>query len=196
LPWLLVAYQAPALPSTARVSAWRGLHALGGLYLGPTVCMLPNQVADRGKLEAIGGRVTTAGGSFEILTVEAFEPQAERLLQSRYNEARAAEYAEIVERATAIIDELGRESARGKFTFAEVEENEAGVAKVRAWLRRVAVRDLFGCHARTEAELAILRAEQALAAFTEQAVARESAVEGTAGSTSESSRLRILRSGE
>jgi hypothetical protein len=189
----LVAYQAPASPSTARVSAWRGLHALGGIYLGPTVCLLPSQVADRGKLEAIRGRVMAAGGSFEMLTVEAFEEQAERRLESRYNAARAAEYAEIFERATAIVDELGRESARGKFTFAEVEENEAGIAKVRGWLRRVNVRDLFGCQARSEAELAIKRAEQTLAAFIEQAVARESAVGGSAKPTSESSRLRLVR---
>jgi hypothetical protein len=188
LPWLLVAYQAPASPSTARVLAWRGLHALGGIYLGPTVCLLPSQVADRSKLQAIGDRVTAAGGAFEIMTVEAFEPQAERRLQSRYNEARSAEYAEIAERAAAIVDELGRESARGKFTFAEVEENEAGVAKVRGWVRRVNARDLFGCDSRSEAELAIQRAEQTLAVFTEQAVARGSAVGGSADATSESGR--------
>lgn len=142
--------------------------------------------ADPAKLAAIGGRVRAAGGSLELLTVGAFERGAEGRLQSRYNEARAAEYAEIVERARTLVDELEREGARDKFTFAEVEENEAGVANARGWLRRVTARDLFGCDARSEAELAVRRAEERLAAFTEQAVARESAVGDIADSTSES----------
>jgi hypothetical protein len=49
-----------------------------------------------------------------------------------------------VERPRTLVDELEREGARDKFTFAEVEENEAGVANVRGWLRRVTARDLSG----------------------------------------------------
>lgn len=60
------------------------------------------------------------------------------------------------------------------------------VANVRGWLRRVTARDLFGCDARSEPELAVRRAEERLAAFAEQSVARESAVGDIADSTSES----------
>jgi len=191
--WFLVAYQTPASPSTARVSAWRGLHALGGLYLGPSVCLLARQAADPARLEAIAARVRAAGGSFEVLEVQAFEPDAEVRVRDRYSAARAAEYAEIVERAEALVDELEREAARDKVTFAEVEENEAGLTKIRQWLRRVVARDLFGCVARAEAEAAVRHAEERLAAFTELAVARESGLANTASSDDAIPDLRVVR---
>lgn len=171
--WVLVAYQAPAEPSTARVAAWRGLHRLGGLYLGPTVCVLPAQLAEAGRLDALLARVRSAGGTFEALEIEGFGPDAEARLQARYNEARTAEYGEIVERADALVAELQREAARGKVSFAEVEENEAGLTRIRQWLRRVVTRDLFGCEARQPAEAAVGRAGARLAAFTDKAIARE-----------------------
>ena len=141
---MLVAYRTPAAPSTARVSAWRTLHRMGALYLGPTVCLLPARLADASLLEPLGRRVEAAGGAFEVLAIEAFDDAAEAAVRARCNEARDAEYAEIVERAQALVGRLEREGARGKFTFAEVEENEADLAKLRRWLGRVTARDLFG----------------------------------------------------
>jgi hypothetical protein len=61
----------------------------------------------------------------------------------------------------------------GKFTFAEVEENEAGLAKLRTWLATVSERDIFGASMRGEVELKINDADTALAAFAERAAADE-----------------------
>jgi len=191
--WCLVAYQTPAEPSTARVSAWRGLHRLGGLYLGPTVCLLPARLADQGQLEAIGARVRAAGGAFDVLEIESFAPDAEALIRGRYNEARAAEYAEIVERAAAVVAELDRESTRDKFTFAEVEENEADLTKLRRWLRRVAGRDLFECGARDGADAAVKGTEARLATFVEVAIAREAGAADDGASSSDQPSLRVVR---
>lgn len=171
--WVLAAYRTPSAPSTARVAAWRGMHGLGGLFLGPTVCLLPAALADARQLEAIATRVRAAGGSFELLSVESFAKVAETALRGRYNDARDAEYAEIVERADGLIEELEREGERGKFTFAEVEENEADLAKLQRWLRRVRTRDLFGATGRVPAVEAVDKAAARLEAFTAEAIARE-----------------------
>jgi hypothetical protein len=194
--WILVAYQAPSQPSTARVSAWRALHRLGGLYLGPTVCLLPTRLADSDALDAVGRRIRAAGGSIDLLEVETFAPSAEARLRERYNEARAAEYAEIVERAEAIVTELEREAFRDKFTFAEVEENEADLTRIRQWLRRVATRDLFGCDMRSAAEAALRDATERLTTFADEAMTRETGGHaiGTAGSDDRP--LRIVRGGD
>lgn len=194
--WSLAVYQAPTEPSTARVSAWRGLHRLGGLYLGPSVCLLPARLADSTELEAIAARVRAAGGTFDVLEVESFAPDAEALVQGRYNEARAAEYGEVVERAHALVAELERETARNKFTFAEVEENEADLAKLRQWLRRVAARDLFDCGARGGADAAVRNAEARLAAFVELAMAHEAGPEVEAADPSDRAPLRVVRGGD
>ena len=194
--WTLVAYRTPTEPSTARVSAWRALHRLGGLYLGPTVCLLPTAIADPTQLARIQTRVTAAGGTFDVFEIESFAPVAEARLRSRCNEARADEYAEIVEQSEAIVAELEREGARGKFTFAEVEENEAGLTKLRHWLRRVTVRDVFGCPERAAAGAAVRRAEEQLAAFVERAIARETGAKVAEPFTPHERRLRVVRGQE
>jgi Protein ChrB, N-terminal len=164
---------------------------MGGLYIGPSVCLLPSGVADDARLEEIGRRVRAARGTFDALDIEAFGAEAEASLRERFNDARATEYAEIVERAEALVEEMDREASDGKFTFAEVEENEDGATKIRQWHRRVSARDLFECEARPRAESAIKRAEEHLARFTEEAVAREP--DPGARPDSGDGRLRVVR---
>lgn len=191
--WVLVAYRTPSAPSTARVAAWRGMHGLGGLFLGPTVCLLPAALADARQLEAVATRVRAAGGSFELLPVESFAEEAEASLRGRYNVARDAEYAEVVERADGLIEELEREGAREKFTFAEVEENEADLAKLQRWLRRVRARDLFGAGGRAAAVASVENAAARLESFTAEAIAREGGGPiGVAEADADKGRLRIV----
>lgn len=86
----------------------------------------------------------------------------------RFNAERDAEYAEVVERAEAVVAELDRESGRGKFTFAEVEENDAELAKLRRWMDAIGGRDYHGAGGRCRAEAAIEEARRRLRAFTER----------------------------
>lgn len=193
--WLLAVYRTPTSPSTARVAAWRGLHALGGLFIAPTVCVLPPAVGDARQLDAVAMRVRSAGGSFEVFEVEAFAEATELTLRARYSEARDAEYAEVVEQAEAMIAELDREGARDKFTYAEVEENEADLAKLQRWLRRVRARDVFASAGRAAAVSGVERAATRLEAFVGEAIAREQRLAGEdADTTSESTPLlKIVR---
>src|SRR5215471_8569160 len=128
--WVIAVYRAPKEPSTARVAAWRRLRRLGGLYVGPSVCLVPRGLAERRVLDRIGDGVRAAGGSFDVFDVDAFAEGAHARLVDRFNAARDAEYSEVVERALALQAELEREGGRGKFTFAEVEENEADLGKL------------------------------------------------------------------
>jgi Protein ChrB, N-terminal len=171
--WVLVAYRAPAEPSTARVAAWRRLHRLGGLYIGSSVCLIPRALARPGALDHVAEGVRAAGGTFDVLVVEAFAEEAQALLAGRFNAARDAEYAEVVERAEALQAELEWEGERGKFTFAEVEENEADLVKLQRWLQTVAGRDLLGAPGRPGAEAAVGAAAEAVRRFAERAARME-----------------------
>ena len=51
--WVLIAYRTPKQPSTARVAAWRRLHRLGALYVGPSTCLLPAELAGEQALAAV-----------------------------------------------------------------------------------------------------------------------------------------------
>ena len=171
--WVLVIYRAPKEPSTARVGAWRRLHRLGGLYVGPSVCLIPDALTEGRALDQIADGVRSAGGTFDALVVEAFAQEAQALLTDRFNSARDAEYVEVVERANALQAELEREEAQGKFTFAEVEENEADLGKLQRWLETLGGRDLFGAPGRGAAEQAVREAAGALQRFAERAARLE-----------------------
>ncbi len=61
-----------------------------------------------------------------------------------FAEARDAEYSEVMERCREFHAELKKEREAGKFTFAELEENEEDLAKLEAWVGKIRARDRFG----------------------------------------------------
>jgi len=171
--WLLIAYNTPKQPSTARVTAWRRLHRLGALYIGPSTCLLPAVLADDHALATVAEGITAAGGGIDTFHVEAFAPETHDGLLQRFNADRDAEYAEVVDRAQALVAELDREAERGKFNFAEVEENDADLAKLRRWLEAIAGRDRYDAGGRAGAEQAVAEADRALQVFTERSADAE-----------------------
>jgi hypothetical protein len=159
-----------------RPLGWRpgdGLHRLGGLYIGPSVCLLSHGPTEQRVLDQIADGVRSAGGVFDVLVIDSFAQEAQALLVNRFNSARDAEYAEVVERAQAMEAELEREGERGKFTFAEVEENEADLGKLKRWLETLGTGDLFGAFGRGPAEQAARVAAGALQRFAERAARLE-----------------------
>jgi hypothetical protein len=176
--WILFFYKAPKLPSSARVAAWRRLHKLGAVYLGPSACALPARLEVDAELERVAGSLASAGGSSEMFVVAQLSEESESRLEGLYNAARDAEYDELIERADALIAELEREGAGDKFTFAEVEENEADLAKLRRWAARIRWRDVFGASRRATAEAAVRAAQERLDGFAWIAPERDSEANG------------------
>lgn len=145
------------------------------LYIGPSTCLLPVALADEQALVTVAGGITTAGGGIDIFRIEAFDPETERMLVARFSAERDAEYAEVIEQADALIAELDREAKRGKFGFAEVEENDADLAKLRRWLEAIAERDHCGASGCADAQKAVAHADQTLQAFAERSANSEHA---------------------
>lgn len=172
--WTLIFYRAPKQPSSARVAAWRHLHRLGAVYLGPSSCALPNRLDVGDELDEIAASLVIAGGSLETLSIERLSEESETRIRNLYNAARDAEYNELIERAEAVINELSREGARDKFTFAEVEENETVLSRLRRWAGRIRWRDVFGATRRDAAEGAVRAAQERLDAFARIASERDS----------------------
>lgn len=184
--WVLLAYRAPQRPSTARAAAWRLLKGAGALYVQQSVCLLPDLARTREVVARVQAFVEQAEGEVFTLEVTGMSAVSEAQVRERFNALREAEYAELLERCSAFLEELRRESAAGKLTFAEVEENEDDLVKLRAWLRKIRTRDFFGCARATEAEAAVSRCAVRLEAFTERVLARE----GAAASKERAGRVR------
>src|SRR6266851_7761353 len=78
--WLLISYRAPRQPSTARVAAWRRLHRLRALYVGPSTCLLPEDLASDHALATVAEGITGAGGSIDTFRIASFTAEAQQAL--------------------------------------------------------------------------------------------------------------------
>ena len=59
------------------------------------------------------------------------------------------------------------------FTYAELEENEVDLVKLRNWLARVRDRDAFGAAGRDAAEQALAQCEKSLEEYAARVYAEE-----------------------
>jgi hypothetical protein len=86
---------------------------------------------------------------------------------------RDKEYREILERVPAFLSEISMETARGRTTYAEVEESEADLERFEKWLAAIAARDYFRAAGGSTARAAVQQCRDALAAFEAAALAAE-----------------------
>ena len=163
--WLLLIYRVPQDPPGRRTYVWRQLKQLGAVYLQQAAAILPDRPDLRAALEALAERIQSQEGEVSLLETTSPTETWERDLVERFNRARDEEYAEVVENVERFEDEIRRESRKGKFTFAELEDSEADWDKIERWQARVVARDFFGASGRTEAEAALERGKQLLVEF-------------------------------
>jgi hypothetical protein len=187
--WLLISVSTAGAAGTLRVQVWRKLRSLGALYLQQSVCLLPARPEVVRDVRRLLDRVRHQGGSARMLRMTFADPDQERDVIAELNAARDAEYAEVLERLPALRQELTDERARGRTTYAEVEESEADLERFRTWLAKIAVRDYFAAPGGVTARAAVEEAAAELAAFEEAALQAE-APEPPA--TGQQPRLRVV----
>ena len=155
---------------TLRVQVWRKLRSLGGLYLQQSVCLLPAGGDVERQVRRLTDRIRHQGGTARVLRMRFTDPREERHVIEEFNAARDAEYAEVLERVPALRQELATEGARGRATYAEVEESEADLERFRSWLAKIAARDYFDAPAGKAARTAVEEAAADLEAFEQTAL--------------------------
>ena len=139
---LVWASTAGASPAT-RGRVWRKLRSLGALYLQQSVCLLPDREPVRRQVQRLLASVRADGGTARSLTLTVEDEAEYAGVVAEFNAERDAEYAEVVERAPQLLAELDEETARGRATYAEVEESEADLERFSKWLAKIAARDYF-----------------------------------------------------
>jgi hypothetical protein len=171
--WLLISVSTAGAAGTLRVQVWRKLRSLGALYLQQSVCLLPEREETTRQVRRLLDRVRQHGGSARSLRVTFPDSTEQQQVIGEFNAARDAEYAELLERIPELERELTHERARGRTTYAEVEESEADLERFRSWLARITARDYFGAARGPQARAAVEGCAQALAEFEAAALATE-----------------------
>jgi hypothetical protein len=141
--WLVFLAQLPAAPSSARVALWRRLRAHGATGLLNGAWVLPRTVAHTRFFGHLRDSVQAQGGQAFVLPVAGTPASTDAVITASFDADRKREYDELTERCAAFLAELRKETAAGKFTFAELEENEQDLDKLAGWLARIQARDFF-----------------------------------------------------
>ncbi len=173
--WLLFIYRVPQEPPARRTYVWRALRQLGAVYLQQAAAVLPDRPELRESLNRLAAQVGEFQGEVSLLETTSPEPAWERRLIEQFNQARAREYAEVLENLERFEDEVRRETRKKKFTFAELEDLESDWEKLQRWQERVERRDFFRSPCRLEVTLALDRARVLLGGFSAAVYAAEGA---------------------
>jgi hypothetical protein len=169
--WLLLVYRIPSEPTKLRAGVWRKLKGLGAIYLQNAVAGLPATPASERALRALRSDIGEMGGTAYLFECRVLAG-VQQLLQV-FNTARDDEYDEIVDRCEDFLRQVAKEYDEAHFTYAELEENDVDLLKLKGWLERVRNRDVFDAAGLKAAVAAVERCETALEEYADRVYAEE-----------------------
>jgi DNA-binding transcriptional regulator PaaX len=171
VPWLLLIYRVPSEPTRLRAAVWRRLKGLGAIYLQNSAAALPASPSNERALRKLRHEILDMSGTAVLLSCAVLSGEQDVL--SAFQAARDDEYEEIVDKCQDFHGQLEKEYQANHFTYAELEENEEDLTKLRNWFAKVALRDVFGAPGRTTAEEALKTCELALEKYANRVYAEE-----------------------
>ena len=143
MKWLFFSYSLPAEPSKARVYIWRQLKKLGAVN-HQSMWVLPFSHERLGEIKRLAGDIEGFKGESLVIGGSTLEKSQEERIYRAFAESRNEEYQEIIEKCEDYFKEIAFEIERKNFIFAEVEENEEELEKLKLWLKKVEKRDVIG----------------------------------------------------
>jgi len=169
--WLLLVYRVPSEPTRLRSTVWRRLKSLGAIYLQNSAAALPASVGAERALRKLRSEILDMSGTAVLLSCAVLA--GEQGILAAFQAARNDEYEEIVDKCHDFLAEVKKEYVDSHFTYAELEENEVDLVKLRNWLARVRDRDAFGAQGRQPAETELSRCEEELERYAARVYAEE-----------------------
>jgi hypothetical protein len=173
--WLLLLAQLPSKPSSARVALWRRLRAVGAATMVNGAWVLPDTRTHTAFLAKLREGILRQGGTAFVLNISGSLPEVSETIVQRFRADRAREYDEFAERCTAFLDEIGKESGAGKYTFAEMEEGEQDL--------KIQARDFFPDECGRQSAAMMARCRSALDGFSQAVYIAEGVQEVTEGAS-------------
>jgi hypothetical protein len=187
--WLLLIHQLPAKPAYLRVKIWRRLQGIGAIAVKNAVHVLPMNEETQEDFEWLLREIREGGGEAVVCEARLIDGLSDQDVHALFDQARDADYAELVKEARALAKSL-RRNAKSK-TLADYR---AQVARLRKRLAEIVAIDFFGTIGRETAEDLIATLE---AQLNEDAAVRSkeapNAAAGSAGTPH--SRTWVTRQG-
>jgi hypothetical protein len=169
--WLVLIYRVPPEPTRLRSTVWRRIKSLGAIYLQNSAAALPASAATERALRKLRREILDMSGTAILLSCDVLAGESD--VRNAFQAARNDEYEEIVDRCEDFLHQVQKEYADNHFTYAELEENEVDLVKLRTWFAKVRERDAFDADGRAAAEKALDGCEQSLEAYAARVYAEE-----------------------
>jgi DNA-binding transcriptional regulator PaaX len=169
--WLLLVYRVPSEPTRLRAAVWRRIKTLGAIYLQNSVAALPQSPSAERSLRMLRNEIMEMNGTAILLSCGVLAGDSE--IRSAFIAARDDEYEEVIDKCRDFLAEVEKEYAENHFSFAELEENEVDLIKLRTWLQRIRERDVFGASGLQAALSSLAECEEKLEAYAARVYAEE-----------------------
>lgn len=168
LSWLLLTYKVPPEPATKRVALWRRVKGMGAVYLQNGVCLLPKTDDHIRRLKMIENDVSKMGGEAVILETVALDRAQEEKVVARFRADRDDQYREFLGRCADFEKEIAKEIAINKFTYAELEEEDTDLKKLKGWLEKIRKLDFYDAPLAEEAAVRLRACEELLDSYAQR----------------------------
>ena len=102
---------------------------------------LPASAATERALRKLRREILDMSGTAILLSCDVLAGESD--VRNAFQAARNDEYEEIVDRCEDFLHQVQKEYTDSHFTYAELEENEVDLVKLRNWFAKVRERDAF-----------------------------------------------------
>ncbi len=133
--------------------------------------MLPLTPEHRDLMQSLVLTVQSHDGSATLFEATALD--GDDAMEARFSTDRAREFDEFTTRARGLLDEVARETAASKFTYAELEEVEDDLQKLETWLKRITARDFYAGGDQQSALNLMDECRRSIAAFSKRVFVAE-----------------------
>jgi hypothetical protein len=168
VPWLLLTYKVPSEPAKKRIALWRRLKGMGAVYLQNGVCLLPKTDDHVCQLKMIENDIVGMAGDSVILETVALNQGQEAKVLARFKEDRDEQYREFIDKCQDFKGEVAKEVTANHFTYAELEENDVDLKKLRNWLAKIKRLDFYEANLAVEAKDLLDACESVLEAYAQR----------------------------
>ncbi|MDI2034291.1 hypothetical protein PJL15_01405 [Paenarthrobacter nitroguajacolicus] len=149
------------------MAVWRELRRIGAVPLTPGTWLLPAHPAFDEGLRRAGELVAKGDGTWTLVDAVPRQEGGQNFREA-YEAARQEEWAEFMADCRKFAAEIAKEIAQEKFTFAELEEEEQSLERLKRWFRELKSRDVLHLPQAGEAAEQLALCGEALDGFASQ----------------------------
>jgi hypothetical protein len=157
--WLLLIHQIPPKPNYFRAKVGRRLQRAGAVAIKNSVYAMPLNEQTQEDLQWIAREITQEGGEATLCKASFVEGLRDEQIESLFQTARDADYAQIADEARDISSELPKKIPADDERRADWE---AALARFKKRLGEIVAIDFFGAPGRLPAESAVSALENRL----------------------------------